>query len=85
MPLPTHFRIEKLTAFTAVDPVDDAEGVVGVMQGMMEVPMIGADETRIKDLRVAAQQIANATGQPIKLVQFSVRKDLETIEPEGKP
>lgn len=80
----SHFRIEKITAFTAVDPLDDAEGLVGFKMPTGDwMPMVGADEKRVEDLRGNAQEIANVTGKPITLVQFSVREDIETIKPEG--
>lgn len=47
--------------------------------------MIGADEKRVEQWRPMAQEIANTTGQPVRLVRFNVREDSETIEPEGKP
>lgn len=75
------FRIETLTAYVAVDPADGDEGVVGHrMPDGTTMPLIGADETRIKDLRPYAEAVAAATGQQIKLVRFSVREDLEVIE-----
>jgi hypothetical protein len=73
------FRITELHAFIAVDPRDDSEGVVGHMNphtGVMEA-MIGADKDRIESLRPIAEEVARATGQPIKLVRFSQREDKE--------
>lgn len=76
------FRIDRLTAYVAVDPADDEEGIVGhrMPDGTM-MPLIGADETRIRDMRPYAESVAAATGQQIKLVRFSVREDLDVIDP----
>jgi hypothetical protein len=76
------FRIETLTAYVAVDPKDGDEGIIGhaLSEGTM-MPLIGADAKRIEDLRPYAEQVAAATGQQIKLVRFSVREELATLNP----
>jgi hypothetical protein len=74
------FRIQSLTAYVAVDPADDSEGVVGhLLADGTTMPLIGADEKRLEDLRPYAEHVAQMTGQTIKLVRFSVREDLEVI------
>lgn len=64
----------------------DDEGVTAFLSGptLMRqwMPMVGADEKRMVSLRPMAQGIANTTGQKVTLVKFSVRTDLETIDPE---
>jgi len=53
------FKITKIYAFIATDPMDGDEGVIAFQNddGPM-MPMIGADMTRLNDLRVIADQIA---------------------------
>lgn len=48
------------------------------------VPMIGADEARIRSLEKVAQATANQTGKKIKLSKFSVREDVKDILPVTK-
>lgn len=75
------FRIRDLHAFVAIDPADDSEGIVGMIDPATgaHMPLIGADEARIKAYQPYAEEAAKVTGQPIKLVRFSAREDLETI------
>lgn len=74
------FRIEAIYAFLAIDPDDDAEGVIGFLGPDGWLPMIGADEARIKSLRPIALDLAQRTAGPITLVKFSRRELLETIK-----
>lgn len=78
-----NFRIETLTAFVAVDPDDNSEGVISMMNpatGLHE-PLIGADEERIRCQRPYAEQAAKAAGIEVKLVRFGQREELEVIAP----
>ena len=43
--------------------------------------MVGADHARIEQLRPYAVEMAKREGKPIKLVRFSVREEIEIIEP----
>jgi len=81
-------KIEALYAYIAHEPGDpDDEGVTAFKIPAMGfekeqwVPMVGADEKRMVSLKPMAQELANTTGQKIILVKFSVRTELETIEP----
>jgi len=81
-------KIEKFYAYIAHEKEDpDDEGVTAFLMPAMGfkreqwMPMVGADEARMKSLKQKAQEIANTTGQKITLAEFSIRTDLETIEP----
>jgi len=71
--------IDQMYAFVCDDFAAGMEGVVGanIMGTMM--PLVGADMTRIEQLKPIAAQIAKATGKKIKLVTFTVRSELETF------
>ena len=50
------------------------------------MPLVGSDRARVDSLRTMAQEVADFTGQSMKLaaaaaVKFSVREDLEDICP----
>lgn len=78
-----NFRIETLTAFVAIDPEDNSEGVVSMVNpatGIHE-PLIGADEERIRCQRPYAEQVAKQAGIEVKLVRFGQREELEVIAP----
>uniref|UniRef100_A0A6M3MC07 Uncharacterized protein n=1 Tax=viral metagenome TaxID=1070528 RepID=A0A6M3MC07_9ZZZZ len=82
-------KIEKFYAYIAHEKEDpDDEGLTAFLMPATGFkpkqwsPMVGADEARMKSLRPMAQEIANTSGQKITLAEFSVRTDLEMIEPE---
>ena len=74
------FHISEIWAFLSEHDEND-EGIIGMMMGDQWVPFIAADETRLKELRGHAQAIADFTGKPIVLTKFSVREDMERLEP----
>ena len=74
------FVIQHIWAFVSVDPRDGDEGVCACNLGGQWMPLIAADEKRLKDLRPMAEQIARETKVDIKLVRFDVRTELETIK-----
>lgn len=72
------FKITTLTAFVMTDG-DGVEGIPAVHKNGEWMPLIAADQERIESFRPYAQSIARRLNQPIKLVRFSVREELETI------
>lgn len=80
-PPDTGFRITKIHAFTCIDE-NDVEGVAGFLgPGGTFWPMVCADPARVDSLRPVAQQIATGRRVKITLAEFSVRKDVEAINP----
>ncbi len=77
-------RIEELYAYITHEPDDpEDEGLTAMtIPGFGSAPMVGADKARMDSLKSLAQSAANATGQTIRLVKFSTKTVLETIEPE---
>lgn len=74
-------RIEELYAFVAENA--DGEGITAhfdPQQGWL--PMIVSRREVVDALREVAQDMATRDGLRIKLVRFSVRTELETIEPQ---
>lgn len=76
-------RIEKLFAFIVLDPADNTEGVAAWLDPDTAhwVPMVGADMDRVRSLKPHVQRIANEANVEVRLVEFSERKELETIRP----
>ena len=77
-------KIKAIYAYITHEKGDpDDEGVTAFLPGLSGqwMPMVGADEKRMASLKPMAQGLANASGQTITLVKFSVRTDLETIDP----
>lgn len=77
-----NFRVKHIWAFIAVDPRDNSEGIMAFRgpSGGWE-PMFAADKDRLKSLRPIARHQARQTGQRVKLVKFTLRKDEEFIDP----
>jgi dihydroorotase-like cyclic amidohydrolase len=75
-------RIDKMFAFIAEDNGPEDEGVCAFQTpGGMWFPLVGADMKRVDSLRKIAVQICEESGKPIHLVEFSVRREIEVIEP----
>jgi len=74
-------RIDALWAWISTDPGDEEEGLIGYRtpDGWW-MPLVGADRERIESYRWHAELVKAATGQPVKLVRFSERTDIEVIE-----
>ena len=73
-------KITEMFAFTTIDE-DGNEGVVAVFKGNTWLPLTGADIERIDSLRGEAEYVAQAIGKPVTLARFSVRQDLEVLDP----
>lgn len=75
-------HIDEMYAFIQMDPSDNTEGVIAFMTKEGWMPMVGADMRRVGFLMPRAQEVANATGRPVQLVKFSLREEIEVIEPD---
>lgn len=75
--------IEKLWAYIATEE-DGGEGVCAFYNQKEDtwMPMIGADEARIRSFKSIAEEIADNTNTPIMLVEFSTRTDVEIVIPD---
>lgn len=74
--------IETLTAFVADDK--PGEGVVTYLAATgLWIPLVAADEDRVASFTQIAQGVADATGTSIKVLRFSVRTQIGTIEPQA--
>ena len=75
-------RIDEMFVFVAED--DDSEGITAFVhpQTGMAFPLVAADAERVDSMRPIAQNIASMSGKSIKLIKFSVREELETLEPQ---
>jgi hypothetical protein len=75
-------RIERLYAFVALE-ADGGEGVAaGTVPGTrLVMPLVGADEARMRAERPRAQAIATELGVPLLLCRFDRRTDLERVDP----
>lgn len=74
------FVIRDVYVFVAVH-ADGDEGVPAVDLGGTMMPLIAADPVRLEELRPLAARIARLSGKPLKLVRFTTREEIETIDP----
>lgn len=73
------FKIESISAWIGVDE-DGEEGILGISSHGQMIPLIAADEVRLKDLRPFAEHIqANEPNKHIKLIRFSTRTEVEDL------
>ncbi|HEY2249643.1 MAG TPA: hypothetical protein VGH74_01235 [Planctomycetaceae bacterium] len=77
---PVHYqRIDEMFVFV----VDEGkgEGVPAMQVGQVWMPLVGADKFAVENMRACAQHICNEMKQPMKLLHFSTRTVLETLQP----
>jgi hypothetical protein len=72
------FKITTLTAFVMTDG-DGVEGILAIGKDGEWMPLVAADEARITSFRPYAESVARRCNRPVKLIRFSVREELETI------
>jgi hypothetical protein len=75
----TLLRIDEIYAFIASD--ENGEGLPAIQHGNMMLPMVCADKARVDSLREKARMLARESGNKITLCRFSVREEMEVIEP----
>jgi hypothetical protein len=73
----SNFKITKVTAFVAIDPKDGDEGIMAfkTLEGGW-MPLVCADEDRIKSMYPRTEEIAAASKVEYRVIQFSVREDV---------
>ena len=69
------FTITKLTAFVAIDE-DNEEGIMGFRSADGWMPLVCANEARVKSMYPVAEQISKVSGKSYRILQFSQRKDV---------
>lgn len=75
------FVITEVYAYLAVhDDGDEAVAGATMPDGTL-MPLIAADPARLEALRPYAEAVARLAGKRIRLVRFTTRTDIETIEP----
>jgi len=77
-------KITELWAWVRED-VGDGEGILAAemeIEGQrMFVPLIGADRERIESYRPFAEEMARASGRPIKLMRYSQAERIQRYVP----
>jgi hypothetical protein len=77
-------RIDQVWIFISVDATGEGVCAAPLMGSGSLVPLIAADEARLKSLIPIARQLARDSGKQIKLIKLSQRTELMAISPDGK-
>lgn len=72
----------KITKMWAI--LSDEEGIAATLKEGMWFPMITGNKDLTEKMVANAQELADATGECFQLVEFTVRKDVQLIEPMSK-
>lgn len=74
-------KIEEMWAWVSSD--EGGEGILAapIKEGVLSLPLVGADRDRMLSYARIAQQMADVFGIEVKLVRFTTRVDVERITP----
>ena len=75
-------KITQMLVYIIADKDADDEGVPSVHTRMGAMPLLGADEDRVRSLRPYAQELADVAGKPVRLVRFTQMEELEVLTPQ---
>lgn len=78
----TPLSIDQMWAYIAVG--NRGEGIAAMMDASGWIPLVGADEQRMNELRDYAQALADESGQQVTLARFSQREDVKVFEPASE-
>lgn len=73
-------KIDELYAYLAIDSDDGTEGIISFDVGMGPMPMISSDMENVEGLRPIAKKVVKKTGAVVRLVRFTKRDLVETLE-----
>jgi hypothetical protein len=68
-------KITELYAFVSIGDDPDDEGIMAFQTNDGTwMPMVGADMTRVNQLKPMADRISKTTGKPYKILRFKLEK-----------
>jgi hypothetical protein len=68
-------KIKELYAFVSIGDEPDDEGIMAFQtDDGTWMPMVGADMTRVNELKPLADRISKITGKPYKILRFKLEK-----------
>jgi hypothetical protein len=76
-------RIDGVYLFVSVDETGEGVCAAPLMGPGSLVPLIAADEARLKSLIPVARNLAKITSLKIKLIKFTAREEIMDITPDG--
>jgi hypothetical protein len=76
-------RIDEVWLFVSIDETGEGVCAAQLMGAGSLIPLIAADEERLKAMMPVARRIAKESGKQVKLIKLSERTELMTIQPDG--
>lgn len=76
-------RIDEVYMFVSIDETGEGVCAAPIMGADSLVPLIAADEARMKSLIPWAQKLAALSGKQVKLIKLSQRTELMSFQPDG--
>jgi hypothetical protein len=73
------FKIQTMYAFVSED--EKGEGLIGMKLGQVFMPFVASDETRFRQLRQLADEVARANNKRVRVLKFENPTEIEVIEP----
>jgi hypothetical protein len=71
-------KITELFAFVSIGDDPDDEGIMAFQTNDgIWMPMVGADMTRVNQLKPMADRISKTTGKPYKILKFKIENEIE--------
>lgn len=74
-------RIDQLWAFISSDETGEGLCAAPLLGPGSMVPLIAADEARLKSIAPWAQKIATMSGKTVKLVKLTAREEIAEFKP----
>ena len=74
-------RIEHIWAYLSVDAGGEGICAAPLMPGLASVPLIAANESRLKFITPLGKDFATFFRKPVRLAKFTTREDLRVILP----
>ena len=76
-------RIDQVWLFVSLDETGEGVCAAPILGAGSLVPLIAADEERMKALIPWAKKLAEMSGKQVKLVKFSQRSEVMAFQPDG--
>lgn len=74
-------KITELYAWVTADTDENDEGVPCVHSPVGPLPLMGADLERAKSLRGFAEQVAQKSGRPVRLIRSTGIEVIDVVQP----
>jgi len=78
-----YLKVNQIYAYFSVNQDDDIEGLACFFNDDALIPMIAADKHRLDELTLIAHDMVEKEGLALRLVKFTNREEIKTIQKTG--